>query len=51
MSTDKSRQPVTYVISAVERFVDEEIVKRYAALAGPAIEHYEGRFIVSAGVP
>ena len=39
--------PVAYVISAVEGVVDESIVKRYAELAGPAIEHFGGRFIVS----
>jgi hypothetical protein len=43
----RSRSPVAYVISAVEGFVDESAVKRYAELAGPAIEHFSGRFIVS----
>jgi len=42
-----SRQPVAYVISALEGFADEPTVKRYAELAGPAIEHFGGRFIVS----
>jgi uncharacterized protein (DUF1330 family) len=44
---NKPQQPVAYVISAVEGFVDESTVKRYAGLAGPAIEHFGGRFIVS----
>jgi uncharacterized protein (DUF1330 family) len=44
---DRSQQPVAYVISAVDGFVDESAVKRYAELAGPAIEHFGGRFIVS----
>jgi uncharacterized protein (DUF1330 family) len=44
---DRSQQPVAYVISAVEGFVDESTVKRYAELAGPAIEHFGGRFIAS----
>ena len=39
--------PVAYVISAVEGVADESTVKRYAELAGPAIEHFGGRFIVS----
>jgi uncharacterized protein (DUF1330 family) len=39
--------PVAYVISAVEGFVDEATVRRYAELTGPAIEHFSGRFIVS----
>jgi uncharacterized protein (DUF1330 family) len=39
--------PVAYVISAVEGVVGESTVKRYAELAGPAIEHFGGRFIVS----
>jgi uncharacterized protein (DUF1330 family) len=45
MSTETT--PVAYVISAVEGVVDESTVKRYAELAGPAIEHFGGRFIVS----
>jgi uncharacterized protein (DUF1330 family) len=44
---DRSQQPVAYAISAVEGFVDESSVKRYAELAGAAIEHFGGRFIVS----
>jgi uncharacterized protein (DUF1330 family) len=39
--------PAAYVISAVEGFVDEAMVRRYAELAGAAIEHFGGRFIVS----
>jgi uncharacterized protein (DUF1330 family) len=39
--------PVAYVISAIEGFVDEATVRRYAELTGPAIEHFNGRFIVS----
>jgi uncharacterized protein (DUF1330 family) len=39
--------PAAYVISAVEGFVDEAMVRRYAELAGPAIERFGGRFIVS----
>ena len=46
-SGDGSQQRVAYVISAVEGFVDESKVKRYAELAGPAIEHFGGRFIAS----
>jgi len=42
-----SQQPVAYVISAVEGFVDEATLRRYAELTGPAIEHFGGRFIVS----
>ena len=42
-----SQPPVAYVISAVEGFVDEVTVRRFAELAGPAIEHFGGRFIVS----
>jgi uncharacterized protein (DUF1330 family) len=44
---DRPQQPVAYVISAVDGFMDESTVKRYAELAGPAIEHFGGRFIVS----
>jgi uncharacterized protein (DUF1330 family) len=46
-----SPRPVAYVISAVEGFVDEETVMRYAELAAPAIEHFRGRFIVSMSEP
>jgi uncharacterized protein (DUF1330 family) len=42
-----SQPPVAYVISAVEGFMDEVTVRRFAELAGPAIEHFGGRFIVS----
>jgi uncharacterized protein (DUF1330 family) len=46
-----SRRPVAYVISAVEGFGDEAAVRRYAELAGPAIGHFSGRFIVSNAEP
>ena len=42
-----SQRPIAYVISAVEGFVDEATLRRYAELTGPAIEHFGGRFIVS----
>jgi uncharacterized protein (DUF1330 family) len=42
---------VAYVISAVEGFGDEATVRRFAELAGPAIEHFGGRFIVSNAEP
>ena len=45
------QRPVAYVISAVEGFADEVTVRRYAELAGPAIEHFGGRFIVSNAEP
>jgi uncharacterized protein (DUF1330 family) len=45
------QRPVAYVISAVEGFVDEATARRYAELAGPAIEHFGGRFIVSNAEP
>ncbi|MHB1517874.1 MAG: DUF1330 domain-containing protein [Acidimicrobiales bacterium] len=48
---DGSERPIAYVISAVEGFVDEATVRRYAELAGPAIEHLGGRFIVSNSEP
>ena len=48
---DRSQRPVAYVISAVEGFVDEVTVRRYAELAGPAIEHFSGRFIISNSEP
>jgi uncharacterized protein (DUF1330 family) len=51
MSTEKSQQPVAYVISAVEGFEDEATVRRYAELAGPSIEHFGGRFLVSNAEP
>lgn len=47
MLTGKTQQPVVYVISSVEGFGDEANVRRFAELAGPAIEHFGGRFIVS----
>jgi uncharacterized protein (DUF1330 family) len=47
-----SQRPAAYVISAVEGFVDEAAVRRYAdKLTGPAIEHFGGRFIVSSTEP
>jgi uncharacterized protein (DUF1330 family) len=46
-----SQRPVAYVISAVEGFVDEVIVRRFAELAGPAIGHFGGRFVVSNAEP
>jgi uncharacterized protein (DUF1330 family) len=46
-----SQRPAAYVISAVEGFADEVTVKRYAELAGPAIGHFGGRFIVSNADP
>lgn len=42
---------VAYVISAVEGFVDEATVRRYAEITGPAIEHFGGRFLVSNAEP
>jgi uncharacterized protein (DUF1330 family) len=42
-----SQRPVAYVISAIEGFVDLATVMRYAELAGPAMERFGGRFIVS----
>jgi uncharacterized protein (DUF1330 family) len=49
--SDESQQPVAYVISAIEGFVDEASIKRYAEVAGPAIKHFGGRFIVSNAEP
>ena len=46
-----SQRPVAYVVSAVEGFVNEVTVRRYAELTGPAIEHFGGRFIVSNAEP
>lgn len=46
-----SQQPVAYVISAVERIVDEATVRRYAEATGPAIQHYGGHFTVSNAQP
>ena len=51
MSPEQSQQPVAYVISAAEGFVDEATIMRYGALAYPAIQHYGGRFIVSNAEP
>lgn len=51
MSAEKSQQPVAYVISALEGFEDEATVRRYAELAGPAVEYFGGRFIVSNAEP
>jgi uncharacterized protein (DUF1330 family) len=42
-----SKPSVAYVISAVEGFVDLDTVRRYAELAGPAMERFGGRFVVS----
>jgi uncharacterized protein (DUF1330 family) len=42
-----SQPPLAYVISVIEGFVDEAMVRRYAELTGPAIEHFGGRFVVS----
>ena len=47
MSGENSQDAVAFVISAIEGFVDLTTVKRYAELAGPAIAHFGGRFIVS----
>ena len=46
-----SQRPVAYVISAIEGFVDEATVRRYAELAGPAIARFGGRFVVSNAEP
>jgi uncharacterized protein (DUF1330 family) len=51
MSPESVQTPVAYVLSAVEGFADMENVRRYGEVAGPAIEHYGGRFIVSNSVP
>jgi uncharacterized protein (DUF1330 family) len=48
---DSPQRPVAYVISAVEGFVDQATLMRYAELTGPAIEHFGGRFIVSNSEP
>jgi len=39
-----SSRPAANVISAVEGFVDEATVRRYAELAGPAIEQLGSSF-------
>jgi uncharacterized protein (DUF1330 family) len=46
-----SQRSAAYVISAIEGFVDEATARRYAELAGPAIEHFGGRFVVSNAEP
>jgi uncharacterized protein (DUF1330 family) len=46
-SANTSQRPAAYVISAIEGIADEATVRRYAELAGPAIERFGGRFIVS----
>jgi uncharacterized protein (DUF1330 family) len=46
-----SQRPVAYVISAIEGITDGATVRRYAELAGPAIERFGGRFIVSNAEP
>jgi uncharacterized protein (DUF1330 family) len=47
----RPKPSVAYVISAVEGFVDLESVRRYAELAGPAMERFGGRFVVSNSEP
>ena len=42
-----SKPSIAYLISAVEGFVDQATVRRYAELAGPAIERFGGRFVIS----
>jgi uncharacterized protein (DUF1330 family) len=51
LNSEEQAMPVAYVISAVAGFVDEEAVRRYAELAGPAIARFRGRFIVSNAQP
>ena len=46
-----SQRPAAYVISAIEGIADEATVLRYAELAGPAIDRFGGRFIVSNAEP
>lgn len=46
-SGNARQRPVAYVISAIEGIADEATARRYAELAGPAIERFGGRFIVS----
>jgi uncharacterized protein (DUF1330 family) len=43
----KPQPPVVYAISAIEGIMDEETIGRYGEVAGPAIEHFGGHFIVS----
>jgi uncharacterized protein (DUF1330 family) len=40
-------RPTAHEISEVESFRDGATVKRYGSLAGPSIELYGGRFVVS----
>jgi uncharacterized protein (DUF1330 family) len=47
MSAEGVEKPAAYVISAVEGFGDGATVKRYGTLAGPSIQQYGGRFVVS----
>jgi uncharacterized protein (DUF1330 family) len=47
MENRLSKDPVAYVISAIEGLGDEAAFKRYGQVAGSAIEHFGGRFIVS----
>ena len=44
-------QPVAYVISAIEGLRDEATIRRYGELAGPAIAHFDGHFVVSNAAP
>ncbi len=47
----EKHQSVAYVISAIEGIKDQEIIKRYAEITGPAIKHFGGHFIVSNSEP
>ncbi len=40
-------QPVAYVVSMVEGFLDEATIRRYGALTRPAMQQYGGHFVVS----
>jgi uncharacterized protein (DUF1330 family) len=42
-----TQAPLAYVISGVTGFADPLAVRQYAGLAGPAIEQFGGRFVVS----
>lgn len=44
---NEAPRPFAYVISAVEGFLDQGKLQRYGEVAGPAIEHFGGRFIIS----
>jgi len=46
-SSDSPRKPVAYLISLVEGFGDEANLKRFGQVAGPVIQKYGGRFLVS----